>query len=37
MLILKDIDGSFVNEPKRFNLFVVSRIREKWEKQTQGH
>ncbi len=37
MLILKHIAGSFVNKPKRLNLFVVSRIREEGAKQTHGY
>ncbi len=37
MLILKDIAGSFVNEPKRLKLFVISKIGEKGTKQTHGY
>ena len=37
MLILKEIAGSFVNKPTRFNLFTVSKISEKWTKQTHGN
>ena len=37
VLILKDIAGSFVNKPKRLNLFAFSKIREKGGKQTHGY